>query len=91
MKTVLVLALFLVACGASATKVAGPDGKGTWYAVSCRRSQSNCYEKAGEVCPNGYHVADASDHEGVYVSAGGFTGTQVTPTYNGEMMIKCKE
>lgn len=78
-----------VACGASASRVTGPDGSFNWYAITCRRNRSNCYEKAGEVCPGGYKVADGDDREGIYAHADS-SSTMVTTTYHGEMLIKCK-
>lgn len=74
-------------CGASSSQVKGPDGQ-EWYAVKCRRSQSNCYEEAGEVCPNGYAVGDATQRQGAAVYASGGTLVGGT-TFTGEMLIRC--
>lgn len=84
----------LVACShASAKPVNGPDGSPGWFAISCKKDQGNCEEKAGEVCPGGYDVADASGHEGVAAFASfnqnGGSG-YVVPTYRGHMLIKCR-
>lgn len=81
--------LGLAACGASASRVTGPDGSFNWYAITCRRNKMNCVEKAGEVCPNGYRSAEENDRDGAYAvvdRSGGFA----TTTYHGEMLIKCK-
>ena len=88
------LLLLPAACAYSeATPDQGHDGQAGWIAVSCRKSQSNCYEMAGEVCPAGYVTADQEGHAGVAVSgivtpSSGFVG--VHPTYHGDMLIKCR-
>ena len=75
--------------GASSTQVRGPDGRDDWYTIKCRRSQGNCFEEAGEVCPNGYHVADQQGHVGAYVYAN--QGNVVGGTrFDGELFIRCK-
>lgn len=84
----------LVGCShASAKPVNGPDGSPGWFAISCKKDQGNCEEKAGEVCPGGYDVADASGHQGVDAFASfnqnGGSGYAVS-TYRGHMLIKCK-
>lgn len=55
MKTLVtvVLAMALVGCGATAKKIVAPSGK-TGYSLNCGNNIDNCYEKAGELCPNGY-------------------------------------
>lgn len=83
------LLIVLSACGASASRVTGPDGSFNWYAITCRRNRANCIEKAGEVCPGGYRIADTDDREGVYADSNAY-GSTVTTTYHGEMLIKCK-
>ena len=68
-----VLSLILVACASHASHIRGPDGEDNWVSITCKRSQANCIERAGEECPNGYTVADASGHEGFYAQGqGGF-------------------
>jgi hypothetical protein len=82
-----ILAILAGCAGAHAHQVTGPDGENNWFSITCRRSHGNCYEKASDVCPDGYIVADSSGHEGMYVNAN--AGYAVS-TYNGEMLIKCK-
>jgi hypothetical protein len=79
----------LVGCHASHDQVRGPDGTTDWYSIECKRNQGNCYEEAGDVCPNGYDIADAGGHSGTYVHADQ-SGVVAVPTYRGHMLIKCK-
>ena len=53
-----VLALGVVSCGASVTRVRGPDGSDDWLVITCHGSNADCYQAAGEECPDGYQVAD---------------------------------
>jgi hypothetical protein len=90
----IVATLCLAGCShASATPVNGPDGQPGWFAISCKKDQGNCEEKAGEVCPGGYVTADESGREGAVVVANGNSSGSwgyVVPTYHGHMLIKCK-
>jgi hypothetical protein len=72
-----------------AERVRGPDGTDDWFNISCRHSESNCYAKAGEVCPGGYVIADSSQRNGVYVSANVYAVTAV-PVHRGELLNRCK-
>ncbi len=81
---VLVAAL-LCGCGASSTRVNGPDGRGTWYSITCRRSQANCTEEAGLVCPNGYQVESSDSSTPVLVTENG-----AMVGYNGALLVKCR-
>ena len=76
-------------CGGSSDQIRGPDGTMNWYSIECKRSQANCYEEAGEVCPNGYDVADQGGQSGTYVQANQ-NGATAIPIYRGHMLIKCK-
>ncbi len=78
----------LLACaGSSHTKVA----KGT-YAIECKRNKGNCYEEAQTVCPGGFDIVDSDSKEGAIVTHYEATDQYVaTPTYNGEMLIKCTQ
>lgn len=81
----------LVACGAGAKKVNGPDGSGDWYSITCRRTRANCHEKAGDVCPKGYEVSDASEKNSFELGrdlAGNVTAGE---RYDGQMLVKCKD
>jgi hypothetical protein len=85
-----VVSLALAACVSHAAHIRGPDGEDNWVSITCKRSQANCIERAGEECPNGYTVADASGHEGFYAQGqGGFMPAYATTTYRGELLIKC--
>jgi hypothetical protein len=95
MPRIVPLSLVLVAAAAcaSATPVNGPDGQPGWFSISCKKDQTNCYEKAGEVCPSGYVTADSQSHSGTAVNAGmtqGAAWMSAHPTYQGDMLIKCQ-
>jgi len=60
--TMLSAAFCLTACGVTATPVSGPSG-GTSYSMVCQgmgRTKEACYQKAGEICPQGYNIEDSS-------------------------------
>jgi hypothetical protein len=73
--------------------VKGPDGH-WWHAVHCSQEQTNCWEKAAEICPNGYVVADSSGHNsgfgGVSTPMGGGAAFFGASSYHGEMLVRCK-
>lgn len=85
MRITFVACMLLVGCGASATQVSGPDGSHNWYSITCRRNQSNCIEKAGEVCPRGYVTADSDGRTQLVANE-----LYVAEAYNGEMLVKCR-
>lgn len=85
-----VIVLLLVGCGASSSRVVGPDGSNDWYSITCRRNMSNCLERAGEVCPSGYDTAAEREREGYAAQVNTYGGT-LTPTYRGELLIKCRD
>lgn len=74
-----VAALALAGC-TTVSEVRGPDGK-VAYSLDCGADRGGCYKKAGELCPNGYTVPDAS--QGVLA-----TGYIIAP--KNEMLISCK-
>ena len=80
-------ALPLLACAGASHELVSP---GT-YAISCKRSQSNCWSEAAKVCPGGYDQLDGAGHDGVVMATNSYTG-QVTavPTYKGEMLVRCR-
>lgn len=53
------LVLLVAGCGATATKIVAPSGK-AGYSLNCGSKLDNCYEKAGELCPNGYTMINQS-------------------------------
>lgn len=63
MKTILIvlISVFLSSCATIEPKqFIGPNGK-TAYSMRCSgmgRTLDACYQKAGEVCPNGYTIID---------------------------------
>jgi hypothetical protein len=76
-------ALFTVGCShRDLTPVKGPDGQ-EWVAISCRDNASNCWQTAGEFCPNGYEIGDE-----VQSTSRGFLifGRHA----RNEMLIRCK-
>ena len=81
------ITLILSGCAVEPKQFIGPNGK-TAYSMRCSgmgRSLDECYQKAGEMCPNGYTIVDRS------------TGTVAVPV-NGSIMaapqnnlaIECK-
>jgi len=96
----LVVVAALLACAGASHEAVGPDT----YSIDCKRSASNCYEEAGDVCPNGFDVLDAQGQRGAvaftnstanaYGSANGATAygsstTTLVPTYKGSMLVRC--
>lgn len=77
------LSLHLIGCS-TASKIQLPNGKQGYY-VKCPRSMQNCYEKATEVCPNGYQVKDKVDSS-TFVNNNG----QLTAVKKFEMLVQCK-
>ena len=76
----LLLLLALAGC-TTVDRVPGPDGE-THYSITCKRSITNCYEKAAELCRGGYTTADKTDESGYVQNVG--TARRYT------MLIKCK-
>jgi len=55
-----VVAVLLAGCSSRIHTVRGPDGN-AWTAINCsRRNQTNCFKRAGQLCPSGYDVAPES-------------------------------
>lgn len=74
------LAVLLLSGCATSTKMYGPDGK-EYFFIACDGAgvpMSICYEKALEVCPNGYYLAGQEKTVGSLQAAwtpqGGFAG-----------------
>jgi hypothetical protein len=84
----LCLAASTTACAVPAKQVSGPDGR-TAYSLKCSgmgRTKEDCYQKAGEICPNGYNVADDSSRlAGVYV-----TQYAAIPINQDYLLISCR-
>jgi hypothetical protein len=61
--SLLAVSFGLIGCmSISPTSFKGPNGKQA-YSMMCSgmgRTMDACYQKAGEVCPNGYNVMDRS-------------------------------
>ena len=82
-----ILALLLCGC-ATSREVVGPDGDKV-HIITCSGAANtwgNCYEKAGELCPNGYH------QRGAVANPTGATvvGGTVLMGINRQMAISCK-
>lgn len=69
--------------------VAGPDGMPGWWAIHCKHGVSRCYAMAGKQCPQGYDIAGSESTHGAIANSFGST-VVVTPTYRGEMIVKCR-
>lgn len=83
MKAYLLLTLILLQGCASATQMMLPSGE-NGYVIKCFNNKTQCYNKAAEVCPSGYSVADQNKSYTHGLYAGGIDQTDI------EMLIKCK-
>lgn len=82
------LSLLVVSCVTS-RDVMAPDGSLAHY-IECPRSQDRCMDEAAELCPRGYDVIGSGGQHGALVQANAQTGiATVTPTYRGNMTVKC--
>ena len=90
MKTIVsVLMLATLAGCATARPIKGPSGH-TAYFVKCGAAMiDRCYEKAAEVCPNGYTFADKNQAGGAAVIPVG-SGFMVARGPN-SLLIECKD
>ncbi|MES1182204.1 MAG: hypothetical protein ABUL60_00240 [Myxococcales bacterium] len=86
----LAITMLVPACGnAVARPVTTPSGR-RGFAIDCRRNQNNCFEKAGEVCPQGYEIVDdARGTTGVQVTSGYATGISIDKKFAGQLLIAC--
>lgn len=83
--------LSLASCAVSKSVVM-PSGQ-HGYTVNCSGaalSWADCYQKAGETCPQGYDVADKSDEHGGPVVAANRYGLFGAPVMDRTMLIQCK-
>ena len=62
----------------------GPNGR-TAYSMSCGNRLGACYERAGEVCPNGYDILDRASGTVAAPFRGGMVATQ-----QHNLAIECK-
>ena len=63
------------------------------YTINCSGAAmtwANCYEKAGDTCPQGYDVAEKSDEHGGPVVAANRYGLFGAPVMDRTMLIQCK-
>jgi len=86
---------FLAAC-ATSKQINGPNGTPA-YAIRCGAAVlSACYEKAGEICPNGYNIltSDGARYLGqlgnANVSGGYGSATSVPMITPNNLLIECK-
>lgn len=81
----LVIASVAVAGCVHVSEVTGPDGKPA-LVLRCGTHDERCYEKAGDLCPNGYDILDQA------------SGFAIVPTANHSViggshhtiMVECK-
>jgi hypothetical protein len=85
MRTAVIALLVVVGCGASATRVMGPDGSVSWYEITCLSNHGSCLEKARELCPNGYEVATSDGRTERIVS-----DAMVGEPESGKMLTRCR-
>ena len=85
---IILIAILLASCAAIEPKqFVGPNGK-TAYSMRCSglgRTLDACYQKAGEVCPNGYTIVDRASGT-VAVPVNG----SVMATSQHNLAIECK-
>lgn len=89
MKLAAVIVVTVAACGAgvSSKPVNGPDGEGTWWAISCKH-QADCFEEAGVKCVYGYRTAERSTEDGARFYADKNIAVGVT-VHEGTLLVKC--
>lgn len=64
---------------------------GDQWSIACKRNAGNCYSEAAKVCPSGFDVVDAQGQHGAIAQTNYSTGqTFVTPTYSGQMLVRCR-
>lgn len=72
----------LIACVA-VTQVRGPDGE-TAHLIKCANTES-CYEKANELCPEGYAIRSNGSSVNGFVGRGGGSVSSTS-----EVLVSCK-
>ena len=75
---------------ASSTRVQGPDGRMGWYALECGGSAVPCYERAAELCPQGYAIGDSQGGSSTALAIVPRVGIMAASSYKGNVLIKCK-
>ena len=79
--------IFLAGC-ATAKRVMAPSGK-MGFSIECNGtavSMTSCYEKAAEVCPNGYSIIAQNNSSGIVANPNFIVGTS-----DKGIFIECKE
>lgn len=64
--TAFFVAVIVSGCGIVPTTVIGPSGKNT-YTMYCSSGIDKCYQKSGELCPDGYDVIEISEESSTLV------------------------
>ncbi len=70
---------------ASSTKVMLPSGE-NGFSIHCDDDKTYCYEKAQEVCPKGYDIADQDKG-----SSASMINNTMSMSANFTMLISCKK
>lgn len=86
----------LISAGATSRQIVGPSGAPA-HAIRCGAAAlSACYEKAEEVCPNGYNIltSDGARYLGQLGSAnisGGYGSASSVPVITpNNLLVECK-
>jgi hypothetical protein len=66
---ILIVVLLLAQGCVRTQEFRGPSGR-LAYSMQCGNSINRCYEKAGEICPNGYTIIDRSTGTGAALYRG---------------------
>ena len=78
----------LLALGCSSSSAKMISNYPPRWDVTCTRALGHCYERAAEVCPNGFRILDNANAAGAVVQRYGDTAV-ATPTFYGEIIIDC--
>ena len=86
-KALLLVVLLLSGC-ATSQQITGPNGTPA-FLISCGSGViEQCYEKAAETCPNGYHFLDKSGNPNAVLLPAG--NSVVAVRGRNKMFIECK-
>jgi hypothetical protein len=79
----------LASCAGASHQLVGP----ATYSIQCKRSQSNCWKEAAKVCPSGYDQIDGSQRAGTHHMVNAYNGQYMgsAPTFDGEMLVRCRQ
>jgi hypothetical protein len=82
--------LVAVACGGPRyRRIVAPDGRDAGL-LECK-TVADCYDEAGDLCPQGYRVLDGEQHQEIASAPNLYTGQQMTVARNRvTLLFRCK-